>query len=1266
MTRKIKKIIKITLIVLTVLIVGGFVLNWYLAYRLESKLNKILSEEVSKATNGFYNFSFEELSIGLFSGELSIRGIEMIPDTLTFNKWKQADSLPQTYFNIHVGEIHFKGINLVWRRDYKKLNFKLFEIKDPDIEIYAPITSDTLDNQQAKNEAKTLYGVVSPYIDVLTVRDMNLTNASVAYYIDDIDSPVTYALGNANFHASGFRLDKDSNTSGKLLYCDNFEFIAKRHQELLYSDQLILDIDSIKLSTIDSVIQINGVQLSPKDSVWENRLQYTGEYLKSQIKSVMVDGVYFERKSALNYLNARSFDISSTDIQYHSVKGNEKNDAGPVNTDSIEVTWSLYEILSPLLHSISIGKIGIEKTKFDYTITQEGKTDVYSLKQFDFHANRFLVDPQSEKHKKFWYVDNFALIGAGISGTLESKNSEVDISKLSLSTMDSSFVISDISIKPMSEKVKEDYIKGKIKSIEITGLSYDTGISAEELKIESPDIDYFKVAGKVRPAKSGNTSPGDVFDMLYPYASYLSVKNIDLKNATITFYDKRTDGVFHLNRLNFYASDFLINGHTRATSRYFFTYKDIGFSFRDFDNILPGKEFRLQVKKGEASTLSGKLELQDVKLIPQTDTWSKAPDTYYLADIPSVIVTGFDNEAYMDDKKLEIGLFSIESPHIEVVKVRNSSAKNSEQNASSLFDALRTDNIKITNLNVRYLDKTSGDSLKTRFKLLDIRNLGWGAKESFSIGELTLSSPEVIYHTLAKASSESSKKEGLPDFLKKNMNIKKLTVTDSHFMVTRPEMNIEIKNDLFNLSSFIWNDKFSLASLNVHNPSIDINEQIGYSKPPKAESSGDLYSLINTYTEQASVGEIEISNANINYSHSINGKKQDHQAMNTTNLFVKGLSVDAAGKKIDMEDFKFRTNNLGFPVMDGYYTLKIGDIDLDKKERILEMSGIHLIPAYSKMDFAYKHPLHKDWFDVSVGDVRLSGIDYPKYFSDNMIKAKNLEVKDIMLQNFKNKQIYTPPKKQPLIYELLQRLPVKVAIDTASTSNFSVIYEELAKKGSVLGKISFMEMNGRFSGLTNIVSYPTQFIRLDVDGKLMGTGPFTARWDMPVSPDYDCFVLETHLQNFDLKDLNQIISPLAPAEIRSGMLKDMRFRTEASTIEARADMLFLYNGLEVNVFKNMEQDSYNKLFTSLANRIIKKDNPKKVKDKPREANISITRDPYHSNFNYFWQILQPATVESVGVSQGKQNFIKKVSGFFTKVKNFFTGKKEDKKEPNKK
>ena len=384
-----------------------------------------------------------------------------------------------------------------------------------------------------------------------------------------------------------------------------------------------------------------------------------------------------------------------------------------------------------------------------------------------------------------------------------------------------------------------------------------------------------------------------------------------------------------------------------------------------------------------------------------------------------------------------------------------------------------------------------------------------------------------------------------------------------------------------------------------------------------------------------------------------------HQKLDTTNLFIEGLAVDTRLRTYKLDDIRFSTRNLELPLDNGFYTLKVGAVDLTGSSAVIDR--IRLISPYPKMQFAYLQPYHKDWFDVSVGQVALAGIDLSSYFSEKVLRIADIQVSDVVLQNFKNQKIPVSRRIVPMIYTGLQKVPVKLDFQKVGVKNFSVVYEELAKKGTVPGKLFFTDMNGTFIGFTNIVSRPDQYIVLDADGKLMGKGNFTATWKLPVDSLNDRFLLNARLDSFDLTALNELLVPLASAEVQSGWVREMAFSTEASSKGATVEMVFLYNGLKAALLKEKDGVLTDKKFlTGLVSRVLKQNNPDKTGkgfNKPRHSSVSIIRDPYHSTFNYLWQILRPPLIESVGISKKKQDTAKEVMTFFTKVKNFFWGKK---------
>mgnify|MGYP001532390992 CR=1 FL=1 len=128
MSSRIWKILKHTVIAVLSLAVLFLVLNLFLTGRLERYLKRELIERTANATDGFYRLSFDKLSISFFKGELRLEGVSLEPDSKVFEHWAALDSLPDTYVSTRIEVIDFKGINLVWRWNYRQLHFNTFEI----------------------------------------------------------------------------------------------------------------------------------------------------------------------------------------------------------------------------------------------------------------------------------------------------------------------------------------------------------------------------------------------------------------------------------------------------------------------------------------------------------------------------------------------------------------------------------------------------------------------------------------------------------------------------------------------------------------------------------------------------------------------------------------------------------------------------------------------------------------------------------------------------------------------------------------------------------------------------------------------------------------------------------------------------------------------------------------------------------------------------------------------------------------------------------
>lgn len=636
-----KKIFKIILFAVILIPAIIIFLNYFLAHRLERYLRKELMSRVSDATDHFYELSYDALSIDLFNGELKLEGVDFKPDSAVFEQWKSRDSLPENYLKVKVGAIHFTGVNLIWRWSYKRLNFNTFEIQTPVLEIYDAYNTSRIAPkiEKQKTEIKSLYELIEPYINSLTVETLNLENAFVSYKVENPLTPIVYKLADVSFHAYGFRLDSLSYQSGKLLYSDNFDFVTNQNQTLLTNNDFLLQTDSIRLSTQDSIIYLGNIHLIPQEKLWDKTQKVPSNYVDGQIEKVQVDGIFFTRENALNYLTAKTFGVYSPDIKvYNLAPGRKDKSREPVvETDSLVQALSLYDLISPILCSVSIDLVSLEDTKADYFYAFNGIVETYHLKEFNFHAYDFLVDSLSDAEGTFWYSKNFAFDAKGLEGILSARNHRISVESVELDTEKQNFNIKDIHIRPISTRTSNDYMEGSIKSVRIEGLAYDSGISAKLFEIKSPDIRYVQA---MMPKKKGadvsvseTKKTSDVQLMLNPFLNYLSIRNIRIDRANAAFSDRNENDTmnYRINDFNFYAENFLINEKTiNRKDHLFFDYKSFGFDLQSFDNYILNKTYRLTVDNTTFSTKNG-LRFENVMLIPQ-----EKPDLYVSLKAPLI------------------------------------------------------------------------------------------------------------------------------------------------------------------------------------------------------------------------------------------------------------------------------------------------------------------------------------------------------------------------------------------------------------------------------------------------------------------------------------------------------------------------------------------------------------------------------------------------------------------------------------------------------
>ncbi len=432
----------------------------------------------------------------------------------------------------------------------------------------------------------------------------------------------------------------------------------------------------------------------------------------------------------------------------------------------------------------------------------------------------------------------------------------------------------------------------------------------------------------------------------------------------------------------------------------------------------------------------------------------------------------------------------------------------------------------------------------------------------------------------------------------------------------------------------------------------------------KPSYTSPLYKIISPVFDKIGVEQIRILNGKVAFDMQSDSDTSTY-VLEDVSFHAEKFLVDSTrydeDKILYCDDLHFSVGNARHTMAGKLYGIDVSKIVLAFKDSIFSVENFNLLPQYPKEEFAYRNPRHSDWMRLSAGNVVCKGLDFRSLILDRSLKMDSLLVRDVKFENYKNQKIVIEHHKMKLLYELFQRFKIPVHIPTAKVDNLSVIYEELPKKGTNAGLISFTDIHGEFHGLTNVPDSLTQTSKLVARAKLMNEGQINATIFLPVDSLNDRFEIIGTLGSMKMTTLNRIVEPLAPARIQNGTIKGMDYHIVGGRYKALINMQLLYNDLTAEVFKENDKHerSSSHVISLLANGLIRRDNPETGEGKePLRVHVEHIRDPYHSSFNYLWKIYFAGLEETVGFTKERQNKLQKAKNTFEKFKNGFKKKKD--------
>ena len=308
---------------------------------------------------------------------------------------------------------------------------------------------------------------------------------------------------------------------------------------------------------------------------------------------------------------------------------------------------------------------------------------------------------------------------------------------------------------------------------------------------------------------------------------------------------------------------------------------------------------------------------------------------------------------------------------------------------------------------------------------------------------------------------------------------------------------------------------------------------------------------------------------------------------------------------------------------DSLYAVTATGFRAESRDSVMEIGTIQFTPTLEATPFFGRLRQRADRLGLSAGPIRIEGLDFAKYISDEALAIRLIEVDSLDLNVHSDIDLDWGPKARPCRYHMaFAEIPVPFRIDTVRVNDGFIRYSELAKGSVRPGELTLEEVAGLITNLTNDpdLMTPATPAVVHMTARLFGEGDMEATVRYPLlSPALD-FDIEASAGPMSLTTANRFASNVAGVEVTKGELDSLWVGLESRDGKATGRVHMRYRDLSFRMFdRNTGSEKVWHSVLGFAGRVATRgSNPGKPEDEPRDGKIDYTCGDDHIVFFEFF------------------------------------------------
>ncbi|MDR2284064.1 MAG: hypothetical protein LBE37_12690 [Sphingobacterium sp.] len=447
-----------------------------------------------------------------------------------------------------------------------------------------------------------------------------------------------------------------------------------------------------------------------------------------------------------------------------------------------------------------------------------------------------------------------------------------------------------------------------------------------------------------------------------------------------------------------------------------------------------------------------------------------------------------------------------------------------------------------------------------------------------------------------------------------------------------------LKIEHLNLWKILVAKKISVGEIKIDTLNVKIvRETLPYEK--KDTSATDLYARIKDSFKELRIDQVVLTSLNADYSDA-SGKaplRLKNAAIQVADFFVDPNSFADSNRVFYSERVQLTIPGFDYSIPESPYRLAFDNLKLDSKSRSALLHKIRLEPKIPKEQYFQNDKQNKALIVLEWDTLRVKDWDLGVLSREGKAHAKQVFLtrgaavfrKDRRYQKDNVNKIGEAPHQQ------IMKLKQLIRVDTIHIDKSLVQYRQINEKETDEGIISFVNVQGIITNMTNDSTQllKDKYMRADLKAMLMGKGPLHALFGFDMRSKNGAHTYKGSLGHMDASAFNLILMPLLNLEIASGNIKGIRFDMKANDSGNWGDFRFDYDDFKVNIFGGLAEGERKKkgIVSFFVNKFMINDSNPDANEVYHIGKVNHIRVPEYSHFKTIWKSLQDGIAQCAGI-----------------------------------